>query len=134
MVFDKYDPKIELGVLRVVSDFLDRFREFCSPSDISGWFGNNHIIDVTDTPERDSLKSIGALPEGFLERAFQFLESKKCRGIIQAAFHKRKLVNVRVTAYAYGWFPASTASKLFKKQDISLGRKYCWYKLCTRGL
>jgi hypothetical protein len=112
MVAEKYDPKIELDVLRIVSDFLDRFREFRSPPDVSNWFGNDCIVDVTDTPERDSLKSIRRLPEDFLERAFQFLESKKRRGIIEVAFHKSKLVNVRVTAYAYGWFPASSASKL----------------------
>ena len=102
MGIEKYDPKSTLSYIAMISQLFEDYMMFKSPSDIITRFGNDYVIDVTDTPEREPLKSISPLPEDFQERAFQFKESAKRRGIIEAAFHNNRLVNLRATMYFHG--------------------------------
>lgn len=120
MGIEKYDPKLPLSYLAMVSEFLHHYAEFQSPSDIVKRFGVDYVTDVTDTPERESLKAIGPLPEDFHERAFQFRESGKRRGIMETAFHKDRLVNLRATMYFYAWFPRTAALKFFLRELLPM--------------
>lgn len=120
MSIEKYDPKSTLSYLAIIPQIIQDYTMFKSPSDILTRFGNDYVIDVTDTPEREPLKSIQPLPEDFLERAFQFKESKKRRGIIEAAFHKNRLVNLRATMYFYGWFPRTAAGRFFLRELLPM--------------
>jgi len=116
MHIEQYDPKTPLSYLAIISDFLRQHADFKSTSDIINHFGAHCMTDVTDAPEREALKSIQPLPEGFHESAFQFKESAKRRGIIEATFHQTKLVNLRVQLFFYGWFPRRAALKFLTRE------------------
>lgn len=117
MNINQYDPISYLSYLAIISDFLRRHTDFKSTSDIINCFGLDYVTDVTDTPEREAMKSIQPLPEDFHESAFQFKESAKRRGIMEATFHKTKLANLRVQLFFYGWFPRRAALK-FLTQEV----------------
>ena len=71
MGVEKYDPKLTLSYLAIISQIIQDYTMLKSPSDILTRFGNDYVIDVTDTSEREPLKLIQPLPEDFQERAFQ---------------------------------------------------------------
>lgn len=113
---DKYDPKLPLSYLVIISEFLHHYGEFHSPLDIVKRFGVENVIDVTDMPELEIMKDTYPLPDDFNERLFQFKESKKHRGIIEVAFHQNKLVNTRATMYDHGWFAGRAMLKLLFRE------------------
>lgn len=120
MAIEQYDPNSRLSYLDVISRFIQEYTMFKGPSDVLTRFGNDYVTDVTDTPGRAPLKEIHPLPGDFQERAFQFKESTKRRGMIEAAFHKNRLVNIRVTMYFYGWFPRTTAGRFFLRELLPM--------------
>lgn len=47
---EKYDPKSILSYIAVISQLIEDYMMFKRPSDIVTRFGNDYVIDVTDTP------------------------------------------------------------------------------------
>ena len=116
MAFQKHSPKSALSYLTIVSDMLRQHKHLHSPRDVTTTWGIDSLVDITDIPEFESVTSIEPLPKEFNERLFLFKESTKRHGVIEAAFHRNKLVHLRVTMHFSGWFPRMVALKFFTKK------------------
>ena len=87
---------LKTSFLSALSKLIENFDEFHDAKDITRAFGIEHLIDITDTPERNALRTEFPLPPGFSDSAFRFRESNECDAKMEVAFIEGKLVNVRL--------------------------------------
>lgn len=110
-----YDPPENLAYLTLVSALLRDFRLIASHRELIGKFGVRSLTDITNVPEIKNMAAAQPLPPHFRQRDYQFRDPDLGRGMMDAAFYKKELVNVRVQLFFDGWFGDQKLANTFSR-------------------
>jgi hypothetical protein len=106
-----YELPRSLSYLTLLSLIFQFFREVNSFDDFVSRIGLDYLTNVTDLPEFQIMDAASSLPHGFTERIYQFCDLNVGNGIMDVAFFREELVNVRAQIFFKGWFAKSKAKK-----------------------
>lgn len=111
MDLSQFDPPDTLDYLQAVSLLTRAFPVVSSHGELLEQIGSARLTDVSNLPIFEQMDAAGPLPADYSQRAYQFADNARGRGILEAAFHQSQLVNVRLQLFLRGWFARSKARK-----------------------
>lgn len=113
-----YDPSASLAYLDLLRDTFSFFHDVSSHEDLVRRLGADRLTDVTELPKYQAMEAIDPLPAGFFQRVYQFRDPYLGRGVFDACFRDRELVNLRVQLFFDGWFARGKARRFLWRSLI----------------
>ena len=118
MDISEFDAQETLDYLLLLSLVVRAFPVAACHDELVEALGASRLTDVSDLPIFRQMDAADPLPPGYTQRVYQFRDSSLGRGIVDAAFHGRLLVNVRAQLFVQGWFANFRARRYLAKTLI----------------
>ena len=110
-----HDPPKALSYEQLVTSLFGLFSNASSHDEVEAKIGPDKLTDISANPQFALLNAMHSLPDGHVQRAYQFKDVELGRGVLEVVFEQDAIVNVKAQLYLEGWLAKRKAKMYFRE-------------------